>query len=71
MTLRGRVKDGVVVVENAAALPEGADVTIEFSTPKGSSGDDLPALLLRHAGKGVNLPDDLAARHDHYAHGKP
>jgi hypothetical protein len=33
--------------------------------------DDLTAILLLHAGKGQNLPSDLAANHDHYAHGKP
>ena len=35
------------------------------------SDDDLSELLLRHAGKGRDLPSDLAANHDHYAHGKP
>jgi hypothetical protein len=36
-----------------------------------ASNDELSALLLRHAGKGKDLPADLAANHDHYAHGKP
>lgn len=31
----------------------------------------LSEMLLRHAGKAVGLPDDLAAQHDHYLHGTP
>ena len=31
----------------------------------------LGEMLLRHAGKAVGLPEDLAAQHDHYLHGTP
>ena len=31
----------------------------------------LGEMLLRHAGKAVGLPEDMAAQHDHYLHGTP
>ncbi len=31
----------------------------------------LGEVLLRHAGKAVGLPEDMAAQHDHYLHGTP
>ena len=33
--------------------------------------EDLSAMLLRYAGCMDGLPPDLAAEHDHYAHGAP
>jgi hypothetical protein len=33
MVIRGRVKDGVIVLEGGTALPEGADVTVVYSEP--------------------------------------
>ncbi len=71
MTVHGRVKNGVVVVDNPALLPEGAEVMVEVSTPAPEGTGDASSILLRHAGKGVGLPSDLAEHHDHYAHGKP
>ena len=31
----------------------------------------LGEVLLRHAGKAVGLPEDMAVQHDHYLHGTP
>mgnify|MGYP003390203974 CR=1 FL=1 len=31
----------------------------------------LVEMLLRHAGKAVGLPEDMAAHHDHYLHATP
>ena len=31
----------------------------------------LGEVLLRHAGKAVELSEDMAAQHDHYLHGTP
>jgi hypothetical protein len=73
MTYRGHVKNGQIALDEAASLPEGAEVNvqvIEHDTSQ-TSGDGLSKLLMRHAGKGRDLPTDLAAEHDHYAHGKP
>ena len=76
MTYRGHVRNGRIALDDSARLPEGAEVKVEVveSGRDGRSGpprDDLSDLLLRHAGKGRDLPPDLAARHDYYAHGKP
>jgi hypothetical protein len=70
MTYHGLVKDGQITLDHGVSLPEGAEVQVEvIEAPQ--NGEDLQAVLLRHAGKGRGLPDDLAANHDHYAHGKP
>ena len=39
----------------------------EDAQPTSSLGE----MLLRHAGKAVGLPEDMAAQHDHYLHGTP
>jgi hypothetical protein len=70
MTYHGLVKDGQITFDEGVSLPEGAEVQVEvIEAPQ--NGEDLHAILLRHAGKGRDLPVDLAANHDHYAHGKP
>lgn len=71
MTYRGHITNGRIMLDDAISLPEGAAVNVEFIVPTTTGNDDLTAVLLRHAGKGQNLPPDLAAQHDHYAHGKP
>jgi hypothetical protein len=70
MTYHGHVKDGQILLDQAVSLPDGAEVHVEvIEVPK--NGEDLQAVLLRHAGKGQGLPIDLAENHDHYVHGKP
>jgi len=69
MTWKGRVLGGVVVVENAELLPEGAEVRIELRHRSVRALKSLRATLLRHAGKGRRLPPDLAENHDYYIHG--
>lgn len=71
MTYTGQVKNGVIALDDAVPLPEGARVEVELLESPLHVDDDLSAVLLRHAGKGKGLPPDLAANHDHYAHGKP
>lgn len=76
MTYHGLIKNGQIAWDTPGRLPEGAAVKVEVleSSVDGQSsqiGDSLSSLLLRHAGKGRDLPSDLAAHHDHYAHGKP
>jgi len=71
MTYRGHIKNGQILLDEPAQLPEGAEVQIEVIGRANGESDDLPELLLRHAGQGRGLPPDLAAEHDHYAHGKP
>jgi hypothetical protein len=71
MTLKGRVKNGVIVVDKGVSLPEGAEVTVDMPEKTAGAGEAISDTLLRHAGKGIGLPSDLAERHDHYAHGRP
>ena len=71
MTSRGHVKNGQITLDDPIRFPEGAEVVVALVEKKPSNDDDLNAVLLRHAGQGQDLPTDLAAQHDHYAHGKP
>ena len=70
MTYRGRVRNGVVVLENPAALPEGAEVEV---TP--TSEKDLPPtwaeVFKDIIGKAEGLPSDSSINHDHYLYGTP
>ena len=68
MTYRGRVKNGVIVLEQPANLPEGAEVEV---VPAGDAAS-LPTLAERYKdfiGRIDGLPRDLAENHDHYIHG--
>ena len=77
MTVRGRVKNGVVVLEPGIALPEGAAVRLEITASQegqvevDENGRTLGQKLLKYAGKAVGLPPDAARNHDHYLYGTP
>ena len=74
MTCKGRVSGGVVVLERPNALPDGAEVRVAMIRMRRKAGRGLAEpwrSLLQHAGKGKNLPADLAENHDHYLHGRP
>jgi hypothetical protein len=71
MTYRGHIKSGQIVLDEPVSLPEGAVVNVELIKTVDQAPVDLNEVLLRHAGKGQDLPADLAGNHDHYAHGKP
>jgi len=70
MLLEGVVRNGKIELDPPQTLPEGMRVEVltktevEALTPLGKK-------LLRHAGKAVGLPHDMAAQHDHYLHGTP
>jgi hypothetical protein len=71
MTYRGHIKNGQVTLDEPVQFPEGATVTVTLIDTPEPNDDGLAAMLLHHAGKGKDLPSDLAQQHDHYAHGKP
>jgi hypothetical protein len=76
MTLRGCVRNGVVVLEKKARLAEGTPVRVQpvkESTGKGGNGKPktLGRRLMKFAGSAKGLPRDLARNHDHYIHGTP
>ncbi|MEX0718384.1 MAG: hypothetical protein WD066_17445 [Planctomycetaceae bacterium] len=70
MTYHGRVENGVVVLDDPAALPEGTQVEV---TPLAATekGEPLGKRLLKFAGTVEGLPRDMAEQHDHYIHGSP
>ena len=77
MVYRGHVEKGVVVLDDAVILPDGLLVNVEASSigqPEpvtDNTGETLGQKLLKHAGKAIGLPHDLAENHDHYLYGTP
>ena len=80
MVYRGTIKNGQVVVETSAKLPEGASVRIEVENPAAANGaPPSDSLNLKNfwtamrgmAGKAQTLPSDIAENHDHYLYGRP
>jgi hypothetical protein len=74
MVYRGRVKNGVVILDQSADLPEGTEVRVEPFTPAREVSVEGPTLAEQFAdviGTVPELPSDMAAQHDHYLHGAP
>ncbi len=77
MTYRGHVKNGVVVIEPPAKLPEGAEVRIELAQREceepllDEQGQTLGQKLMKYAGMAKGMPADAARNHDHYLYGTP
>ena len=70
MTYRGRVRNGVIILDPPATLPEGAQV--EVSSP--SAEEAIPTLYERLKdviGIAEGLPADSSINHDHYLYGVP
>jgi hypothetical protein len=70
MTYRGRVKNGVIVLEPPAELPEGSVVEVSADT----TDEEIPTLYERMKdviGIADGLPEDSSANHDHYLYGAP
>jgi hypothetical protein len=76
MTFRGHVENGVIRLEHAPALPEGAEVEVRLlveSSPK-TGDEEIPSLYDRLkdlVGKAEGLPPDASVNHDHYLYGLP
>jgi hypothetical protein len=73
MTLRGRIKNGGVELDQPVDLPEGTDVEVEVRPAPGpdEQGPTWAKVFGGLAGSLEGLPSDLAENHDHYAHGAP
>ncbi len=70
MTYRGRVQNGVIVLDAADALPEGTEVEVSPVQDE----EEIPSLYERLKdviGIAEGLPSDMAENHDHYIHGAP
>jgi len=79
MTYFGRIENGAVIFDDDAPLPEGARVEVQVANPDEQRKDahaqtiwqSLAALGKSAEGAPCDLPEDLAANHDHYLHGLP
>jgi hypothetical protein len=74
MVYRGKVENGVVVLEKDARLPEGTEVRVEPFSQAESIAVEGPTLAEQFAdviGTVPDFPPDMAAQHDHYLHGAP
>jgi hypothetical protein len=74
MTYRGHVQNGVVVFDGSQVPPNGASVEVAIvasGTSHSGTVESLSEMLLRHAGKAIDLPNDMAENHDRYLHGIP
>ena len=77
MTYRGKVKNGVVVLEGAQGPPEGTEVSVRvLKSRRGTGPGKAKPLSLYERLKPVigiadGLPRELARNHDHYLHGRP
>ncbi len=74
MVYKGRVKNGVIVVDESASLPEGAEVEISLSDERGTeiAEEEIPTLYEQFKdfiGIAEGLPRDFAENHDHYLYG--
>ncbi len=69
MELEGVVQNGVIVPDDATALPEGTRVSI--APLPASKSKSLGERMARFKGILHGLPTDLAAQHDHYRLGTP
>jgi len=82
MTYRGRVKDGVIVVEGPDKPPEGAEMSMRVLKPRtknstkprkkrGSKEKTFAERMKKFIGMGSHLPPDFSVNHDHYLYGTP
>ncbi|HVX84820.1 MAG TPA: hypothetical protein VH253_08395 [Phycisphaerae bacterium] len=77
MTYRGRVENGVVVLEPGVRLREGSDVRVELMPQsEGAAREPVDAQSWGEVFKDLigavdGLPQDMADNHNHYIHGAP
>jgi hypothetical protein len=78
MTYRGKVKEGVVVLEGGVKLAEGTEVEVEpvavrqqLDKPVGESQPTIWQKLAELSGSVKGLPSDAARNLDHYLYGHP
>jgi hypothetical protein len=76
MTFQGRMKNGVVHLDNGATLPEGTAVRVELAPAHSDAppAEETPTLydsLEPFVGKAEGLPADLSVNLDHYLYGMP
>lgn len=77
MVVNGQIKNGRIVLDQEAPLPEGMKVRVEFLPDKAEEqNSESGALSLGERMKGFsgtakNLPPDASVNIDHYLYGHP
>lgn len=76
MTYKGRVKNGVVVLDKPAELPEGAEVSVRPIKGRRTKGKvSRPATVYdrykQFIGVVKDMPSDMSVNLDHYLYGAP
>jgi hypothetical protein len=81
MTYRGKVNNGVVVLEGPQAPPDGADVSVRVlkapsrrparAAKRRMHEPSLYERLKPFIGIADDLPSDISVNHDHYLYGTP
>jgi hypothetical protein len=75
MTYRGKVRNGVVILDKPVRLPEGTEVSVtllETQARRGVARKPLPRKgLLAFAGQAKGLPADASRNLKHYLYGHP
>jgi hypothetical protein len=78
MTYRGKVKNGVVVLEGPRVPPEGSPVSVRVlkgsarrTTTGGKASSPAYERYKRFIGMAEGLPPDFSINHDHYLYGVP
>ncbi|HEV3416517.1 MAG TPA: antitoxin family protein [Pirellulales bacterium] len=66
-------ENGVFRPVEPVVLPEGTEAEVHLTLEPAASEEKDPTLarLLEFSGVVNDLPDDMAAQHDHYIHGTP
>ena len=70
MTYHGRVKNGVIVLDEPADLPDGAEVEVAPIANEGQP-PTWAEIFKDLIGKAEGLPADASSHHDHYLYGVP
>lgn len=83
MTVRGKVKNGKVILINSKAFPDGTEVEVRPMKKRKPSAKSrkpvkskvqprsLAERLANVMGKATGLPPDASVNHDHYLYGLP
>jgi hypothetical protein len=78
VTYRGKVQNGVVVLDGRRAPPEGSPVSVRLlksparrPSRSGKGGRTLYERLKPFIGIADDLPSDISINHDHYLYGAP
>ncbi len=71
MQFEGTVQNGVVILDEKDALPDGTRVEIRPIAQDESNPPRLGQRLSWLVGSIRDMPADFAAEHDHYIHGTP